>query len=277
MDHVILLPKEHLKAYLIKKITIEILDCINPDSVYLSGSTTAAGPEIIFTIFIDTLYTRPETELQLIADRILKPYESVVYRLFSCDYARDAIQKGNLYLLTHCTFGTMVYAGEASGSGFSMDAVMVQTLLVRIKDGFKKRMDHAGAYAAAVLQYIESGKYADAVCLLHMILELLFKTAQSFLMGRELPSKSIPELQDYIKVFAPSLGTLFNPTDATEVRLQVLLYSAYRNKPHLDISKADAERLYQKATWAQQEVSRLFEGAIRDCGDRANTELVVER
>ena len=277
MDHVILLPKEHLKAYLIKKITIELLDCINPDSVYLSGSTTAAGPEIIFTIFIDTLYTRPETDLQLIADRILKPYESVAYRLFSCDHARDAIQKGNLYLLSHCTFGTMVYGGEASGSGFSFDAVMVQMLLVRIKEGFKKRMDHVDAYAAVVLEYIASGKYVEAVCLLHMILELLFKTAQSFLMGRETQSKSIPELQDYIKVFAPSLGTLFNPTDETEVRLQLLLYSAYRNKPHLDISKADAERLYEKAIWAQQEVSRLFEAAIRDCDDKAKGELVVER
>jgi hypothetical protein len=154
---------------------------------------------------------------------------------------------------------------------------MVQMLFLRIKEGFKKRMDHVDAYAVVVLEYIASGKYVEAVCLLHMILELLFKTAQSFLMGRESQSKSIPELQDYIKVFAPSLGTLFNPNDETEVRLQLLLYSAYRNKPHLDISKADTERLYEKALWAQQEVSRLFEAAIRDCGDKAKGELVVER
>lgn len=264
MDNAVLLPKEHLKAYLLRKITIEILDCINPNSVYLSGSTSGC-PEIIFTIFIDTLYTHPETDLQLIADRILKPYDSVAYRLFSCNYARDAMQKGSLYLLTHCTLGKMVYASEASGRGFCLDEATVQTLLARIKEVFKKRMDKVNDYCVEVLQCIASGKYVEAVRLLHTILELLFKTAQSFLMGRELQSKSIPEHQDYIKIFAPSLGTLFDPTDETDVRLQMLLYSAFRNKPQLNVSRSDVEKLYQKVEWAQQEVARLFDECVLNC------------
>jgi hypothetical protein len=276
MNHAILLPKEHLKVYLVKKITIEILDCINPDSVYLSGSTTA-GPEIIFTIFIDTLYTRPETDLQLIADRILKPYESVAYRLFSYGYANDALQRGNLYLLTHCTFGNMVYASEAARHDFRPDKVMVHTLLDRIKKGFKKQMDKVGDYFADVLLCVESGKYIEAVRVLYIIVELLFRTAESFLMGRELQSRSIPEHQDYIKVFAPSLGTLFNPADKTENRLQRLLYSALRHKSQPDISRTEVEQLSLKAVKAQQEVSRLFEAAILDCENKAKAELVVER
>ena len=276
MNHAILLPNEHLKAYLVKKITIEILDCINPDSVYLSGSTTA-GPEIIFTIFIDTLYTRPETDLQLIADRILKPYESVAYRLFSCGYANDALQRGNLYLLSHCTLGKMVYGGEASRHDFQPDAVMVHTLLDRIKKGFKKQMDKVSDYFADVLLCVESGKYIEAVRVLYLIVELLFRTAQTFLMGRELQSKSIPEHQDYIKVFAPSLGILFNPADKAENRLQRLLYSASRHKAQPDISRTDVEQLCMKTVKAQQEVSRLFETGIHDCENKAKAELVVER
>lgn len=268
MDHVVLLPKEHLKVYLIKKITIEILDCINPDSVYLSGSTTT-GPEIVFTIFIDTMFTRPETDLQLIADRILKPYESVAYRLFSCNHAEDLLHRGNLYLLTHCTLGKLVYASETSGHALYPDATMVSGLLVRIKKWFVKRKDKLNDYNADVSRFVELEKYIEAVCLLHKMLELLFKTAESFLMGRELQSKAISEHQNYIRVFAPSLGGLFNTANEADDRLQLLLHSAYRDRPHLNISRTDVERLCLKVEWAQQEVSGLFEAATLNCEDKA--------
>ncbi|KGO87074.1 hypothetical protein Q765_07645 [Flavobacterium rivuli WB 3.3-2 = DSM 21788] len=226
MRHYTLIPEGHSHAHLLEQITNQVIDIVNVGEAYISVDN--GNPEIIFTFLIDTTYTRIDNELLLPLNRIFSNYNWIAYRIFSCDYAADAVRKGNLYFLRHCTLGIMIYSNPSATHKVDPDGEIAGLLLPRAKKHFKRAMAKVDGRYANFPKCLKYEKFLDGAYVLHQMIEQLFKFAESFILGKEIFSKDMAEHQSELSRFAPSLATLFNAVDEEETRLQKLIFSAYQ-------------------------------------------------
>lgn len=279
MDHYLLIPKGHPKAQLLTTLTEELLSVVNADTIFLSVDNTLAGYETLFTIIIDATFTDIDAELQSIADRIFTPYPDIGFRIFSNDYANDALIKGNLYFLIHTTLGEIIYSNPSSTCRFFPESSMLLPSINRAKKQYKRKQNGISGRFSDYPSCIKHEEFANAVFILHQMLEQLFKTASNFLMGKQNLAKDIGEQQKAIRMYAPSLAGLFDPNDEEESRLLKLLYEvyiAYRKKEKIVVSRHDTEKLLFKTQWAKQEVERLFKVCTLYCLNKAKDASKLE-
>lgn len=277
MRHYTLIPKDHPQAHLLEQLTNQVIDIVNVGEAYISVDN--GDPEIIFTFFIDTTYTRIDNELLLPLNRIFANYSSITYRIFSCDYAADAVRKGNLYFVRHCTLGSMIYANPSATHEVDPDGEIPGLLLPRAKKHFKRAMAKVDGRYTNFPKCLKYEKFLDGAYVLHQMMEQLFKFAESFIIGKEIFSKDMAEHQAELSRFAPSLAPLFDPADEEETRLQRLIlsaYQAYRSKDRLEIERKDLEKLLFKTQWLRQEVERLFKEAVANCYEKAKIQMESE-
>ena len=271
MDHYVLKPRNHPHAHLLMLITNELLDFINADSVYYSLDNTAGGPEIIFSIFMHRDGTQIEADLFAVADRVFKPYPEIAYQILSCDYAEDALRKGNLFLLRHCTLGQLAFANPSADHAFYPEEATVSKLVRRASKHFKKRMEKVDAYLLDVPRAIKYENELEAAFIIHEAMQLLYKTATYFIMGRQYGAKSIAAQQLHLSKFAPSLSNLFQIGQEEESDLLEKLdacYWSYKRKQVHNVKLPDLEKLQEKVERLKDGVTILFDRMVSECTEK---------
>ena len=281
MKHHVLIPKVHPRAHLLEKLGNQILDIINPDSIFISVNNNIC-PETIFTLIIDTTFSRIDNELLLPLERIFNNYPNIAFRVFSCDYVDDGLRKGNLYFLNHCALGEIAHRNSDGTHPIFPETTLAIDLLSRTKKHYKRAISKIEGRYTDFPKCLKYEEFLKAGYTLHQMLEQLFKTAELFLMGKQLFSKDLSEHRDYVRQFAPSLANLFNVADTEDERLLKLLYAcyvAYRRKDRYEPERADVEALLFKTQLAKQEVEKLFKESIQNCITKAHAaadQLAVE-
>ncbi|KGO85989.1 hypothetical protein Q765_13070 [Flavobacterium rivuli WB 3.3-2 = DSM 21788] len=271
MKHDVLIPEGHPQAHLLEKIGNQILDIVNPDSIFLSVDNNSC-PETIFTLIIDTTYSRIDDDLLQPLERIFANHPDIAFRVFSCDYADDGLRKGNLYFLNHCALGKMAHRNSDGIHPIFPETTLAMDLLARTKKHYNRAMLKIEGRYTDFPKCLIYEEFQKAGYTLHQMLEQLFKAAELFLMGKQLFSKDLAEHQDYLRQFAPSLANLFNVADSEEDRLLKLLYTcyvAYRKSDRFEPQRKDIEALLFKTQLAKQEVEKLFKESIQNCADKA--------
>jgi hypothetical protein len=286
MNHYILTPEDHPQSHLLYKITDDLLRFINADSVYYSFDNKVTGPETIFSIFLERDSAEISNDLFALADRTFKPYPEIAYQILSCNYAEDALRKGNLFILKNCTLGKFGYGHVDAGHPFYPEEAAVSKLLRRATKHFNKGMNKVNTYLIDVPRCIEYENYLEATFIIHKAMELLFKIASNFIMGKQYVSKSIAAQQMHLNVFAPSLSNLFHIDQEDESDLLDALDSSYWNykrKQPFKIKLPDLDKLQIKVDWLKNEVRRLFDETIAECEEKlllktgtVETEEVIE-
>ena len=268
MDHYVLKPENHPQSHLLMAITNELLDFINPDSVYYSLNNTNGGPEIIYSIFMHRDSMQIEGDLFAVADRVFKPYPEIGYQILSCDYAEDALRKGNLFLLRHCTLGELAYANPSANHAFYPEEAAVGKLVRRASKHFKKRMNKVDVYLLDVPRAIEYENDLEAAFIIHKAMELLYKTASNFMMGKQYVAKSIAAQQLHLSKFAPSLSNLFYVGQEDESDLLEKLdasYWSYKRKQVHNVKLPNLDKLQEKVERLKNEVKKLFDQMVAEC------------
>jgi len=267
MKHDVLIPDGHPQAHLLEKPSNQILDVVNTDSIFLSVDNSTC-PETVFTIIIDTTYSRIDDDLLQPLERIFTKHPNIAFKVFSCDYADDGLRKGNLYFLNHCALGEMAHRNSDGIHPIFPETALAMDLLARTKKHYKHAMLRIEGRYTDFPKCLIYEEFQKAGYTLHQMLEQLFKAAELFLMGKQLFSKDLAEHQDYLRQFAPSLANLFNVADEEEDRLLKLLYTcyvAYRKKDRFEPKRTDIEALLFKTQLARQEVEKLFKESIQNC------------
>jgi len=256
-------------AGLLKELTEKIVKVAPIHDVYISVGNTA--PETIFTLFVDTTFTRIDNDLMEPLNQIFEDYLSISYNVFSRDYAADAVRKGNLYFIEHCVLGQLAYTNPEAKTNFHPESEQPSILIPRAKKQLKRAMGKVDGRYTTFPKSLKDEKYVDAAYTLHQMMEQLFKIAEEFILGKPLFSKDISERQTALTGYAPGIATLFDAKHEEDVRLLELLYSAYlafRHKNHLDISRADIEKLLFKTQSLRKETERLFIEAVTRCYEK---------
>lgn len=259
-------------AGLLKELTEKAIKVAPMHDVYISVGNTA--PETIFTLFVDTAFTRIDNDLLEPLNQIFEDYLSINYNVFSGDYAADAICKGNLYFIKHCVLGQLAYTNTEAKTNFHPESEQPSILIPRAKKHFKRAMGKVDGRYTTFPKSLKNEKYVEAAYTLHQMMEQLFKIAEEFILGKQLFAKDISEHQTALTGYAPGIATLFDTEHEEDARLLELLHSAYlafRHKNHLDISRADIEKLLFKTQSLRKETERLFIEALARCYEKAGS------
>lgn len=192
--------------------------------------------------------------------------------MFSGDYAADAIRKGNLYFIEHSVLGQLAYTNTEAKTNFHPESGQPSVLIPRAKKQFKRAMGKVDGRYTTFPKSLKNEKYVEAAYTLYRMMEQLFKIVEEFILGKQLFAKDILEHQSALKGYAPTIATLFDLKDQEDLHLLELLHSAYlafRHKNHLDISRADIEKLLFKTQSLRKETERLFIEAVARCYEKA--------
>lgn len=253
----------------INEIIEQSLAVINAAEVYFS--TGEHNQQL--TYLVDTTYVRIDNDLHIPLNDFFKAYPTITYRVFSCDYAADALRKGNLYFLEHCLLGKKLFS--ASDSQIAFDETNPAILLPRAKKLFKKAMGKIDGRYASFPKLLRNEKYLDAAYVLHQMFEQLYKAAELFLLGKQLFTKDIAGHQQSLISVSPTLAKLFDVENKEQNTLLDLInsvYIAYQRRDSLDVSRQQIEQILYKTQYARQEIEKLFKDKIALCYNKANIE-----
>ena len=123
------------------------------------------------------------------------------------------------------------------------------------------------AFKEGAAFFLEKGLYSQATFMLHQYIELWYRYAALFIMGKERKSHSIKELQTYVRSFSTGLGNLFNTEIEEEQHLLRLLDNAYistRYENNYHINKEQILKIQEKADTIQKTVTCLFKNKLND-------------
>lgn len=269
MSHYIIIPEEYPKAQQLQTVTEQLLGCLTAGTIYYSFGCLPEGKEVLITILLDKEQGFVERELYPAASAVFQNYPEFAFALFSCDYAEDALRKGSLYFLQHCTLGKFAYSNCEIGHPVYPEEAVVMLSVRRARKLFKRSTERINSTLYDFSRCLEYENLTEAFYILHRALELLFKQAAILLKGKAIVSKSIALQQDNLRMHAPEMGSLFDPANEAEQELMAMLddnYWNFKRKRRLSgLPKNEARAVVEKVQLMQAFVKKRFEGAASNC------------
>ncbi|GAA3557743.1 HEPN domain-containing protein [Snuella lapsa] len=206
-------------------------------------------------------------ELSSMVAKIFEHETDYLYRIFSFDYAQEQLNHGNLFFVHGCSRENMIFQNSDSGLDIFQEYYADKKTLIIIEANFQKECNKMAAFMDGATFFIEKENYSQAGFMLHQYIELWFRYAALFIMGKERKSHSIKELQTYVRGFAPELGNLFNTEIEEEQHLLRLLDNAYistRYENNYHINKEQLLKIQAKADTIHNTVTYLFKNKLND-------------
>lgn len=207
-------------------------------------------------------------ELSAMVAKIFQEETDFLYRIFSFEYAQQQLKQENLFFVHGCTRDKLIFHDVEIELDCLHEYPILKKTLSIIQSAFENECHKIEAFFDGASFFIEKSNLSHAAYMLHQYIELWFRYAALFTMGKERKSHSIRELQTYIKTFEPKLGNLFNTEIEEEKHLLKLLDDAYictRYENNYHINLEQIHRIKEKANEVQSMTTLLFKNKLDAC------------
>ncbi|QLE00931.1 HEPN domain-containing protein [Galbibacter sp. BG1] len=234
--------------------------------------STAASEEYSRIIWIAILQSNCSSLTQELSSMVAKIFQQetdFLYRIFPFEYARQQLAEENLFFIHGFNPANLIYKSPNVENQLIDRAIDVNTFN-RIESVFQIEHNKINAFLEGANFFIEKGNLSQAAFMFHQYIELWFRFAGLFIMGKERKSHNIKELQTYLKAFAPGLGNLFNTEIEEEQNLLKLLDEAYiatRYHNNYHINGEQIQKIREKANDAYAHVEMMFKLKMKACRD----------
>ncbi|UNY97754.1 HEPN domain-containing protein [Zhouia spongiae] len=231
----------------------------------------------LFVIILKGNCSSLTQELSAMVAKIFQEETDSLFRIFSFEYAEQQLRKGNLFFLHGCRWGKVVFKDSDSELDVFHEYTANEKAVNNIEASFQREYTKIMAFMDGTVFFIEKENYPQAAFMLHQYIELWYRYAALFIMGKERKSHNIKELQTYLNVFAPQLGRLFNTEIEEERILLKLLDDAYvttRYGNNYHITKEQIDLILKKASVVETVVSKLFYDKLEACEHSENITAV---
>ena len=258
----------------LKEILYELVFNITIEHIYLSSVRTGAHCVPVLIIIIGDKANGPINKLLPMVHKIVLGRPCFYYRMYHSDHIAEGIKNGNLFFINGCTPEKMVFCGPWPKQCPQSQNTGIKEVLIIAKRNFNQELHKVKTFWEGADFYRERGHFSQAAFMLHQTLELLFRTLERFMMGKEKVCHHIGNHQNYIRPFAPALGKLFDTERSEEAALLQLLDKAYvavRYGDGYQITKEGLQSIQHKAIWLYKEVKRLFENSLDACKHESKT------
>ncbi|MFI1771278.1 HEPN domain-containing protein, partial [Flavobacteriaceae bacterium MEBiC06459] len=207
-------------------------------------------------------------ELSTMVSKIFQDETDFLYRIFSFEYAHQQLKEENLFFVHGCTWNKLVFHNTDDELDSFHEYHIPEKTLNNMQSTFEKECHKMTVFLEGATFFIEKNNLSHAAYMLHQHIELWFRFAALFIMGKERKSHSIKELQTYVKAFAPELGKLFNTQIEEEQNLLKLLDDAYittRYENNYHINLEQIHKILEKAHKMEALATSLFKNKLNTC------------
>ncbi|PKQ45191.1 HEPN domain-containing protein [Confluentibacter flavum] len=236
--------------------------------VYKSISETTENNQVLFIVLLEGNCSSLTHELSSMVAKIFQEETEFLYRIFSSEYAHQQLREENLFFVHGCAWDKIVFHNTDVELDFFQEYYIQEKILSNIQSVFERERHKMDAFLDGATFFIEKNNLSHAAYMLHQYIELWFRYAALFTMGKERKSHSIKELQTYIKSFAPELGNLFNAEIEEEQSLLRLLDDAYistRYENNYHINLEQIHKIKEKANTMESLATLLFKSKLNAC------------
>lgn len=268
MGHRIDIPEGFWEAGQLGNTVNRLLDLAHAEALFLSTERVDDYRYCLVTVLIDDRTERVPHELYTKVPTFFKGHPDVECRIYGTNYAKNELLQGNPFFVHSFSMGAFVHYSGIHAHSFTTHPLPVFDLLQKGKAGFEKEMAKVRSFLDGADFYILNKKQPQGAFTLHLAIELLFRTVEKFMVGKEKICHYIGNHQNYIKPFVPTLGKLFDLAIGQEAALLQLLDRAYVEVRYGDgyqITNGELNTIHAKATWMYKEVGRLFADKFRKC------------
>lgn len=248
--------------------------------VYQSFSETTDPNKPLLVIILNKNCNSLTQELSSMVSKIFESETDYLYRIFPYEYAVQQLKGENLFFVHNCSHDKLIFNDPDSELDSFCDHYISERTLKNIQSVFDKESNKMAAFKEGATFFLEKGNYSQAAFILHQYIELWFRYAALFIMGKERKSHNIKELQTYVKSFAPELGNLFNTQIEEEQHLLRLLDKAYistRYENNYHINKEQLLKIQGKADAIHKTVTYLFKNKLNDARKLIEVKNKIER
>src|SRR5690606_14286112 len=171
--------------------------------IYKSSVKTEGFDTFLLIIILKGNCSSLAQDLSAMVAKIFEEQTKFLYRIFSFEYAERQLKEANLFFVHGCTWNKLVFKDAHADSDCFGEFYVTEKTLSHIQKDFEREREKIMAFWDGATFFIEKNNLSHAAYMLHQYLELWFRYAALFIMGKERKSHSIKEQQTYIKSFAP--------------------------------------------------------------------------
>ncbi len=191
--------------------------------------------------------------------------ENFTFQLFSLDYYQEQIKLNNPFFLLRCIREQLVFKNETNPETTVDQPYYSAELLEAIKLNFKIELEKAISFNKGVPFYKEQSNLKQACFMLHQYIELLYRSAGLFLLGKAKVCHSIAQQQQYVLRFYRELR-IFNIEYENDNRILILLDKSYiaARYEEFTISLEDLEVIQTKAAELEQNLRKALNNCFHE-------------
>ncbi len=233
--------------------------------IYKSILKTTGNNQLLFIVILKGNCSSLTQELSAMVAKIFQEETEFLYRIFSFEYAHQQLKEESLFFVHGCTWDKLVFHNPDAESNSFHEYHIPEKTLNNIQSTFEKERYKMATFFDGATFFIEKDNLSHAAYMLHQYIELWFRYAALFIMGKERKSHSIKELQTYIKTFAPELGNLFNTDLEEEQNLLKLLDNAYittRYENNYNINLEQINKILERANKTEAISTNIFKNKL---------------
>ena len=251
-----------------KQVINKLTTILEVKYIYKSNITLEDCVKPLLIVILEGNCTSLTKELSSMVAKIFQEETVFLYRVFSLDYALQQLKDENLFFVHGCIWEKVIFNNTDTELDSFHEYYIPKKTLMNIQSVFEKEQAKITTFLDGATFFIEKNNLPQAAFMLHQHIELWFRFAALFIMGKERKSHIIKELQTYIKTFAPELGHLFNTEIEEEQNLLKLLDNAYittryENNYHINLEQIN--KILEKANKIESVITKLYKNMLNAC------------
>ena len=222
----------------------------------------------IVTFIVKEEYAVNSTEFQSQVERTLKWLSGKRFRVYSFSYAKEELEKGNLYFIKNCALGDLIYNSSTAETTLFRQKEDVEILLKRATSYLEREIDRINSFTEGISFYRKRKKWAGAAFLIHQKIEWLYRCLETFAMGKPLICHKIANHITYACPFIYGAGPIFNTARRDDLQLLEVLDRAYTESRYhsaFDVTKREIKLLAERAEMIENQVKEIFSFRFESC------------
>ena len=231
--------------------------------VYLNQGRKEKNPFLSrWNIMVDVTKSELTNKILPIVQGLFFDIQDESFSLFSLEYAKGEMTKGNLYFLNYCRLEQLVFRGRDVGHPWNYNPfTSKESFLIDIEEWFRSSMEGAITFKKGFIYFKAEGNLSQAAFMAHQGFELGYRVLEGFLSGKVKICHKIAAHQKFIEKTVNKIPGMFDIEDDTESSLLDLLdraYSSSRYDNSYRIEMTELDALEHKLVCFLGEIRRFF-------------------
>lgn len=248
---------------LIERITAQVL----AERIYCYPTVKNSRQVNLLFILIRNTHSQHILETTPLVNFILANSPDYAAQVAYANEVKQHLNQGNLRLRLICRDENLVYVHPESGYKLPEIGKGTKKVAKKHQRITQTEMHKIRTFRDGAEFYAQQREFAQAMFMMHQVIELGFRTAERFIIGKDKITHSIRNHQQFIKLYSEELGKLFDIDNEKDVRLLDRLdksYKATRYGHQFKVSEKQVKRIMAKADVQRELMEGAFDALVEE-------------